>query len=108
MTPMNRLYGALIGLLVALFLALGAGVWAWKASADLSTARSEVTRLTAENTALAKGSKAGDKASETQSQGYKAAGEQASKRQEKLEKAIERNPDWANQPIPSDVLDSLR
>lgn len=108
MIGLGGLRAALIALCVALLAALGGGLWAWKASADLSTARSEVSRLTAENTALAKGSKAGDKASETQSQGYKAAGEQASKRQEKLEKAIERNPDWANQPIPSDVLDSLR
>jgi L-alanine-DL-glutamate epimerase-like enolase superfamily enzyme len=30
------------------------------------------------------------------------------KKQETLEKALERNPDWAEQPIPSDVLDSLR
>ncbi|ATI16358.1 Rz-like spanin [Caulobacter phage Lullwater] len=104
----KTLYGPLLALFVVLVAALGGGLWAWKASRDLSTARSEVSRLTAENLTLAKGREADDKAANTQAKGYKAAGEQAAKRQEKLEKAIEANPDWANQPIPSDVLDSLR
>ncbi|WNV48188.1 I-spanin [Caulobacter phage Quill_5.2] len=105
---LKPIYGPIFGLLVVLVAALGGGLWAWKASRDLTSARNEVSRLTAENTTLAKASKAGDQAANTQATGHKAAITEQAKRQDKLEKAIERNPDWANQPIPNDVLDSLR
>ncbi|WCD56185.1 i-spanin [Caulobacter phage KSC] len=49
-----------------------------------------------------------DKATVQAAQAKQKIAKSTAKQQEKVENAVQKHPEWANEPIPADVLDSLR
>ncbi len=106
--PTFGLTGYLAAAIAALALALGgAGVLLKRSYTANGALRADVTALRDANEALQDARKLADRVVVARARANAATGRKTARNRTSLDAAIARNPGWASQPLPKEVLDAL-